>query len=166
MKSENLNVARAGRVLLLLLSCVWLAACGDRMVRPSASDNGASPTSTDTASEAMSAEDAVKLRALNRWGLLIEKRFEEAYDLLSPGYRQVRPREDYVKIMASRPVQWTKVRFDSAQCEEDVCTVAIEVHIQMNMPVMRVGTVDGLSVITENWVRSGGEWYLVPAADR
>jgi hypothetical protein len=33
------------------------------------------------------------------------------------------------------------------------------------MPVMRVGTVDAMSFVSENWILSDGEWYLVPAAE-
>jgi hypothetical protein len=33
------------------------------------------------------------------------------------------------------------------------------------MPVMRVGTVEGMSAVSENWILSDGEWYLVPVAE-
>lgn len=149
--------ARGARVALALGLTLALAACqsGPGKVRPS-----------DTAEVTESPQEAVKVRAIKRWELLIDKRFEEAYELLSPGYREVRSQEDYVKIMRGRPLQWTRVHFQDATCEKDSCTVNIEVNAQLEMPVMRVGTVDTLSVVTENWILSDGEWYLVPAADR
>ena len=42
----------------------------------------------------------------------------------------------------------------------------IQVNAQFQMPVMRVGTVEALNVVTESWILSNGEWYLVPSADR
>ena len=108
----------------------------------------------------------MRLRAISRWEMLIDKRYEDAYAFLSPGYREVRPIDDYVKVMRGRPVQWTRVHHKASKCEPDSCIVDIEVHAQLEMPVMRVGTVDTLAVLNENWILSEGEWYLVPAADR
>jgi hypothetical protein len=33
------------------------------------------------------------------------------------------------------------------------------------MPVMRVGTIDAMNFVSENWILSDGQWYLVPAAE-
>jgi hypothetical protein len=147
----GLRLALVGSLTLLLVAC---------------GGSGKRPVSADSAEANEKPEDVVKMRAIKRWELLIDKRFEEAYDLLSPGYREVRSKEDYVKIMRARPLQWTRVHFQDATCAEESCAVNIEVSAQFEMPVMRVGTVDTLTVVTENWVSSDGEWYLVPAADR
>jgi hypothetical protein len=58
------------------------------------------------------------------------------------------------------------VHFRKAECEVDTCRVDLEVHAEFEMPVLRVGTVETLTVLTENWILDGGTWYLVPAADR
>lgn len=158
MKSMHVSDwMRGARYALAVGMVLSVAACqsGPGKVRPS----------TD-AEVSESPQEAVKLRAIKRWELLIDKRYEEAYDMLSPGYREVRSLEDYVKIMRGRPVQWTRVHFQDATCETDSCKVNIEVNAQLEMPVMRVGTVDTLSVVTENWIFSDGEWYLVPEANR
>ena len=148
-------IAKAALVGIAVLT---LAACGDRVTRPDASVVDAGPKA--------SPEAQVKRRAIKRWDLLIERDFDKAYDLLSPGYREVQSRETYVKTMKDRPVQWTSVFFQKATCEPDVCAVEIQVNAQFQMPVMRVGTVDALNVVEENWILSDGEWYLVPKADR
>jgi len=150
------------RALTLALSVATLAACQTGGGTRSA-DNSRADSRQDSA---MTTQERIKARSVMRWELLIDKKFEEAYELLSPGYREVRPREDYVKIMRGRPVQWTRVLFKQAKCEAESCIVDIEIHAQFEMPVMRVGTVDTLTVLTENWILSDGEWYLVPAADR
>lgn len=118
------------------------------------------------AKASVSPQEAVEQRAVKRWELLIDKQFEQAYELLSPGYREVRSKEDYVKIMRGRPLQWTRVHFRKADCEAEACSVDLEVHAEFEMPVLRVGTVETLTVVTENWILDGGTWYLVPAADR
>ncbi|MCP5473352.1 MAG: hypothetical protein H7A19_00720 [Rhodanobacteraceae bacterium] len=146
------------RTALVGLAVLTLAACGQRATRPESA-------TADVGSKA-TPEEQVKRRAVQRWDLLIERDFDKAYDLLSPGYREVQTRENYVRTMKDRPVQWTSVFFQKATCEPDVCTVEIQVNAQFQMPVMRVGTVDALNVVTENWILSDGEWYLVPNADR
>lgn len=148
-------IARAALVGVAVLT---LAACGDRVTRPDRGDVDAGPKS--------SPEAQVKRRALKRWNLVIDRDFDKAYDLLSPGYRETNPRDIYVKKMTSRPLQWTKVFFQEATCEVDVCQVELQVNAQFQMPVMRVGTVDAVNVIKENWILSDEEWYLVPKADR
>ena len=150
------NTNKGMRLALVAICAITLAACAGQATRPSAAP----------AEPAMSPEDLVKLRALKRWDYLIERRFEDAYELLSPGYRETQPKEDYVKTMKDRPVQWTRVLFQKATCEPDVCAVEIQVNAQFQMPVMRIGTVDALTVVTESWILSDGEWYLVPKADR
>ena len=163
MNSKKLRTLRqAARVLTLAIGVFALAACqtggGKR------GGDGAAAQTPRAASANPS--DAVKARSVKRWELLIDKRYEEAYAFLSPGYREVRPLADYVKIMQGRPVQWTRVHFKTAKCEPESCMVDMEVHAQFEMPVMRVGTVDTLTVLNENWILDDGEWFLVPSADR
>jgi hypothetical protein len=157
MRTPEQCATGAVRGLMLLAAAALLGACasgGPKSAGRASAEPDAKP------------EDVVKVRAVARWESLIDKRFEDAYDYLSPGYREVRPKDDYVKVMASRPLQWTRAKFVSATCDQETCAVSIEVHANFEMPVMRVGTVETLTVVTENWIRSDGEWYLVPAADR
>lgn len=154
------GIGQGMRIALAAACTLTLAACAGQATRPVA-DSG-QPAATST----VAPEDQAKQRALRRWDLLIERRFEEAYDLLSPGYRQTLSKEAYVKTMKDRPVQWTRVIFNKATCEPGVCVVEIQVNAQFQMPVMRVGTVDALNMVSENWILSDGEWYLVPQAER
>lgn len=159
MKADLTNGIGPGMRLALVAACaLTLAACASQSKRPSAEAQPATPKAAP--------EDQAKQRALRRWDLLIERRFDEAYQLLSPGYRQTMTQEAYVKTMKDRPVQWTRVLFNKATCEVEVCTVEIQVNAQFQMPVMRVGTVDAVNMVSENWILSGGEWYLVPQAER
>ena len=151
---QSLVAARFGMIALCVIA---LAACG---TGPTRRDDSAAATPK------LSPEDAVKLRATQRWGYMIERRFDKAWEMLSPGYREVQPMDAYVSTMKDRPVQWTRVHFQKAECQPEVCKAEIMVNAQFQMPVMRVGTVDALNVVTESWILSDGEWYLVPSADR
>ncbi len=155
MDKNTTRTSIALRRVAIVLALAVLAACATPGQRP----GGAGAAG-------MTPAEAVEQRALKRWELLIDKQFEQAYELLSPGYREVRSKEDYVKIMRGRPLQWTRVHFRKADCEAEACSVDLEVHAEFEMPVLRVGTVETLTVLTENWILDGGTWYLVPAADR
>lgn len=155
MHKNTTRTSIALRRAAIVLALAVLAACAT----PGQRSGGAAATG-------MTPAEAVEQRALKRWELLIDKQFEQAYELLSPGYREVRSKEDYVKIMRGRPLQWTRVHFRKADCEAEACSVDLEVHAEFEMPVLRVGTVETLTVVTENWILDGGTWYLVPAADR
>lgn len=150
-------IKRFCRTAPLVAAAALLGACATGKRAPE------SQPATEAASKP---EDILRVRAVSRWEKIIDKRFDEAYEYLSPGYREVRPKDDYVKIMAGRPLQWTRANFVRASCETETCAVSIEVHANFEMPVMRVGTVETLTVVEENWILSDGEWYLVPAADR
>ena len=159
-RSSKFPRVAGGRLALVAICALTLGACASQGARPQAP---ASAGAADTAQ--MAPEDQVKLRALKRWEHLVERRFDAAYDLLSPGYRETQSKEAYVKTMKDRPVQWTRVSFQKATCEAQICTVELQVNIAFEMPVMRVGTVDAVSVVTESWIATEGEWYLVPQAE-
>lgn len=153
--------AVSGRLALVAICALTLGACASQGPRP-----GTGTGSSDSVAAArLAPEDQVKQRALKRWGLLIERRFAEAYELLSPGYRQTMTQEDYVKTLKDRPVQWTRVSFKKATCEPELCSVEIQVDAEFEMPIMRAGNVAVLDFVAENWLLDNGEWYLVPKAD-
>lgn len=158
MKRSFTNRTAHGVRLALTAACaLTLAACAGQGTRPAAD---VAPTQARLAPE-----EAASQRALKRWDLLIERRFDEAYELLSPGYRQTMSKEAYTKTMKNRPVQWTRANFQKATCEPELCSVEIQVTAQLSMPVMRVGTIDAMNFVSENWILSDGQWYLVPAAE-
>ncbi len=158
MKRSFTNRTADGVRLALIAACALaLAACAGQSARPGADEK---PAQTQLAPE-----EAASERALKRWDLLIERRFDEAYELLSPGYRQTMTKEAYVKTMKNRPVQWTRANFQKASCEPELCSVEIQVTAQLSMPVMRIGTIDAMNFVSENWILSDGQWYLVPAAE-
>lgn len=104
-------------------------------------------------------------RAVERWGHLIERKGELAYDYLSPGARSQINRDTYASDIAVRPVRWTAVAPESENCSsEDVCEVKVTISFKVRMPVQGVGDVESKQLVTEKWLRTDGQWYFVPDA--
>jgi len=103
----------------------------------------------------------VDRRAVERWNFLIARQSEKAYDYLTPGYRQTKTREDYATAMNNRPLQWKNVAFNRKDCEDDRCTVYLDVSYTLKMPGS-AGSVDTTSSQSETWIRVDGEWYFLP----
>ena len=159
-RSSKFPGVAGGRLALVAICALALGACASQGTRPGAVGGDAATTSSKS-----SPEEQVKQRAVARWNLLIERRFDEAYELMSPGYRQTMAKDLYLKTMKDRPVKWTGVSFLAATCEPEVCSVRLTIDAEFKMPVMRVGTVEVQDIVTENWVLNDGEWYMVPDAE-
>jgi hypothetical protein len=103
----------------------------------------------------------ISARAVARWDFLIAHQAEKAWDYLSPGYRQTKPREVYAKEMNARGVNWSKVSFSSQQCDADACKVHLLVDYTLNMGGP-IGKVASFGPIVETWIKVKGQWYLLP----
>ena len=100
-------------------------------------------------------------RATERWNLLIAHKADKAWDYLSPGYRQTKPRDAYAQEMNSRGVRWSKVTYGSQECEPDACKVHLFVDYKLDMGGL-AGTVESSAPLTETWVKVDGRWYYLP----
>ncbi|MBB5208701.1 hypothetical protein [Chiayiivirga flava] len=113
-------------------------------------------------------------RALERWSLLIKHEAGAAWEYLSPGYREVHPKDVYAEEMSRRPVRWTKVEpyqtapdeegIGAVQCNEEgtVCDLRLRVYFKIRSHLTSVGLIDNFSVVKESWIKVKGRWYLVP----
>lgn len=111
----------------------------------------------------LSTADALKMRSQERWELIVAGKFEEAYEFLSPGYRQTKAVADYAESMANRPIRWTEGLYDDHSCSnEDVCTVKVLIKFDLDMPVANVGRVNSLDILEEKWIRVDNQWYFLP----
>lgn len=147
-----------GRLALVAICALMLGACASQGTRPVTAGNDAAGGTR------IAPEEQVKQRAVARWSLMIERRFDEAYELMSPGYRETMAKDVYVKTMKERPVKWTRVSFQNATCEPELCSVKLTIEAEFEMPVMRVGTVEVNDSLSEKWILTNGEWYMVPEA--
>ena len=141
----------------LIATALLVAGCASETKR---ADN--SPASGAVASGKSVPNSEAQRRALERWGLLIEHKAEEAYDYLSPGYRATKKRDDYAKEMNDRPVKWTKVLPYREVCEKpDVCVIDLQVDVSVKMPGVSQA-VSSVGFVTETWIRTRGKWYMLP----
>lgn len=101
-------------------------------------------------------------RSVERWNYLIAHEAEKAYDYLSPGFRSTKTREDYAAAMNNRPLQWKAVKFNSKTCEEDRCTVLLDITYEVKLPLATGKTTESTSTQKETWILVDGEWCLLP----
>ncbi|MEO5623327.1 MAG: hypothetical protein ABIO74_03785 [Dokdonella sp.] len=104
----------------------------------------------------------VDRRSVERWNFLIAHQAEKAYDYLTPGFRATQTRETYATTMNNRPLQWKSAKFNHKECEEDRCTVTLDVAYAMRMGGGPVGTINSSSSQSETWIRLNGDWYFLP----
>jgi hypothetical protein len=109
--------------------------------------------------------ETLQERAVKRWNFLIERKAENAYDYLTPGFRATKSRDEYAREMNGRGMKWLDVTFNSEECNADTCTVRLLVNIEIDM-TGSVGHVKTMSPVVETWIKEGGNWYYLPDATR
>lgn len=134
------------RILALAAMVVLAAACSPGNVK-----------------KGSSAKATVEDRAVQRWEDLIAHRSGDAYEYLTPGYRQTHPKEPYIISMGSRPVVWKSIKFMRKECEdENTCTVYLLLVYELRIAAGIPGPVEGVSGEKEKWIRIKGVWYHLP----
>lgn len=109
-----------------------------------------------------SGPDSIDTRSVERWNHLIAHEADKAYDYLSPGFRATKTRDDYAAAMNNRPVQWKAAKFKSKTCDEDSCTVLVDVTYSVMMPGAVGKSGDVTTTQNETWVLVDGAWYFLP----
>ena len=110
----------------------------------------------ENAAQATSVEQHVSDRALERWNLMIEGRFESAYAYLTPGYRATHTIAAYNRTI--RGGIWKKADVQSVSCEGQRCEVKVMLDILLDakkpVPVW----------VDETWIQTEqeGEWWYIP----
>lgn len=169
MNENRIPARRWARGLAICVVLALLAGCqsgGTQPERDSAVIGSVGAEAIGT-SPSGKAEDPLLARATERWQLLIAGKFGEAYEYLSPGYREVVERDEYVQTMARRQVFWNQAIAGDRDCADQVCRVRVDVQYKVNMPVMGVGEVESATTVIENWIAgSDGRWYFVPSVVR
>ncbi|HET6604083.1 MAG TPA: hypothetical protein VFG21_07695 [Xanthomonadaceae bacterium] len=102
-------------------------------------------------------------RAAERWDLLVAGKADQAWDYLTPGYRQTRPRELYAAEIAVRPVRWTSAEVMGVECpEQDRCMVKVKIDYSLRSQARGVGMIESYVVSDETWIRSDRGWFHLP----
>lgn len=106
---------------------------------------------------------AVEDRAVKRWDLLIAGKADEAYELLTEGYRTTHPKDVYVAAKTHTAITWKAAKFSDKECEsEEVCTVRILLTYSLTMHAGMPKPVEASTYESEKWIKSGGEWFHLP----
>ena len=129
-------------IALALLALMLLSACA----------------TTSTASP----EDIVKERAQARWDALLSRDYAGAYAFYSPGYRSAVSVTDFEISIRMRRIRYTSAKFMDQKCEENTCKVLFSVGYRVGAPVPGVSVWNGFDSITDQWVKTGGEWWFLP----
>ncbi len=143
---------------LVISAAIFLVACSTTNTAVP-SDNNADLENVPTTDKTFGPKLA-ELVVL-RWNNLIGGKFDDAYEMLSPGYRQTHEKKEYGEILRNRPVRWTKATYVDHNCSSDeLCTVRVNIAFQVTLP--GVGTVPSENIVEEKWLRVGGGWYFFP----
>jgi hypothetical protein len=148
------------KIAMLCGALVVLGAC-----KTTTSGTGAGETGQNGEKAPMGASEvaivSVSQRAEDRWNHVINKRFDEAYDMFTPGYRQSMPREDWVNTIKNRPLRWTEAKAIDQACSNPLsCKVKIKIKFSLTMP--GAGDINSEDQIYEDWLQVNGAWYYLP----
>jgi hypothetical protein len=106
---------------------------------------------------------AVEDRASKRWELLIAGKADEAYEILTAGYRSTHPKDVYVAAKTHTAITWKAAKYVDKQCEsEEVCTVRILLTYSLSMHAGMPKPVEASTYESEKWIKSGGQWFHLP----
>lgn len=134
------------RALTGLVLVAGVAACGEK-------GGSVKPDTTN-----------VEDRAVKRWELLIAGNATEAYDYLTPGFRQTNEKGAYVAAMSHRPVKWKTIKYMDKECEGDVCNLRLFITFSVNLSAGIGRPVESSDVLKEKWIKVKGVWYHLPGA--
>ena len=98
-------------------------------------------------------EEAVRVRAQERWDLLVKGELGKAYDFYSEGSRLGFSREDFTNSI--RRGFWKGAKVTKVTCS-NAETCEAEVSIDHEFKGIRSGT-----MVRETWVRAGKEWWYL-----
>lgn len=139
---RNSGAARPAATALVLLLVMLLSACA----------------TTSTAEP----ENIVRERAQARWDALLTGDFATAYSYYSPGFRSATSVVDFEIGIRMRKVQYRSAEYQDQNCEKSICTVRFELGYRVAKPVPGVDNWESSSVVSEQWIKSDGEWWFLP----
>jgi hypothetical protein len=109
-----------------------------------------------------SPDEIVKEKAEARWEALLSRDYASAYSFYSPGYRSTTSVTDFEIEIRLRRVRWTTAEYLKHDCEENTCSVSFRMAYRVGSPVPGVNAWEGYDKITDQWVKTGGEWWYLP----
>lgn len=114
------------------------------------------------ASDASVGLEDLKQRVVARWAALIDRDFHRAYQYASPAFRAVFSAKDFAARFGGTKVNWQRVEIVSVKkASEETAKIEIRMFAQAFMADSEK-TVPVVTVFSESWIRSAGEWWYVP----
>ena len=141
------------RHLALSLVLTGLAACATNApIKPAAN---------------LSPEAAITQRITERWQHIMDKDYKAAYEFLTPGTRAVMPYPEYEMLLRQAQILWKGSTVKGITCDDaETCHAEVQLDIVVLMPGNGRGPTPTISVVTENWLKTGKQWYFLPAKIR
>ena len=102
-------------------------------------------------------------RAQARWDALLSKDYAAAYAFYSPGFRSTASVTDLEISIRLRRIRWTSAEYLKHDCDENTCKVFVRLGYKVATPVPGVKVWEGFDAVEEQWVKTGGEWWFMPA---
>ena len=120
----------------------------------------AAGVATQAAAVELVPEAAVRKLANERWQLLIEGKYEDAYQYLAPGFRAVQSYKTYTSRLAS--TAWVGGDAVRVECndERDKCSTTLRLESKAFLPGLTTGNLT--TYVDETWIRQDGKWWLFP----
>ena len=134
-------------------------------VSPDPATESAPPASQpegQTPSDASVGLEDLKERVVARWAAMIDRDYHRAYQYTSPAYRAVFTAKDFAARTGGTKINWQRVEIVSAKREtEETAKVEIRIFSEAFLADTEK-TVPVVTVFSESWIRSAGEWWFVP----
>jgi hypothetical protein len=101
-------------------------------------------------------------RAQARWDALLSGDYAGAYAYLTPGTRSSITEIEYTVAFKMRRVHYDSARFMGEECDENTCTVRMDMGYTLAGALRGVPEFKGKAVVKEKWVRVDGKWWFLP----
>ena len=101
-------------------------------------------------------EDAVSVRAQQRWDWLVTGKYEDAYGYTTPAFRGLNTAQNYRNRFGTG-ASWTGARVQSVECATpERCTVQVAVDTRV---VARGFREPITTSVVETWLLEEGQWW-------
>ena len=107
-------------------------------------------------------EQQVEQRAGEYWKARIEARTQDAYQLLTPGYRASHTLEQY-KVQAGVGTSIHSFAVEDVTCEPEKCAVKLKVFAKPALPLSGLGGTLMVTYLDDTWLLVDGRWWRFEA---
>ena len=112
---------------------------------------------TLTSAPPATAEEIVSQRAQQRVDLLLDKKYDQAYEYLTPSYRALNSAENY-RVRFGDGAKWIGPKVAKVECQnKERCVVTVKLEVLVIARGFNT-TID--STLTETWLKEDGQWWF------